>query len=48
MSEENNYAIWAFLKKLHEDGKIYRGTDVVPWSGRSGIKPRQENGFMVL
>ena len=41
MSEENNYAIWAFLKKLHEDGKIYRGTDVVPWSGRSGTSYSQ-------
>ena len=36
MSDENNYTIWAFLKKLYEDGKIYKGTDVVPWSGRSG------------
>ena len=36
MSESNNYAIWAFLKKLFDEDKIYRGTDVVPWSGRSG------------
>jgi isoleucyl-tRNA synthetase len=36
MSDENNYTIWAFLKKCHERGKIYRGTDVMPWSGRSG------------
>jgi isoleucyl-tRNA synthetase len=41
MSEENNYTIWAFLKKLHEQGKIYRGTDVVPWSGRSGTSYSQ-------
>jgi len=41
MSEENNYTIWAFLKKLFEDGKIYRGTDVVPWSGRSGTSYSQ-------
>ena len=41
MSEENNYAIWAFLKKLFEDDKIYRGTDVVPWSGRSGTSYSQ-------
>ena len=41
MSEENNYAIWAFLKKLFEDNKIYRGTDVVPWSGRSGTSYSQ-------
>ena len=32
----NNYTIWSFLKKCHQRGKIYRGTDVVPWSGRSG------------
>jgi isoleucyl-tRNA synthetase len=36
MSEENNYTIWSFLKKCHQRGKIYRGTDVMPWSGRSG------------
>ncbi|MBI4665435.1 MAG: isoleucine--tRNA ligase [Nitrospinae bacterium] len=36
MSEENNYSIWAFLKKCHSEGKVYRGTDVMPWSGRSG------------
>ena len=41
MSEDNNYAIWAFLKKLFEDDKIYRGTDVVPWSGRSGTSYSQ-------
>jgi len=36
MSDENNYTIWSFLKKLYNEGKIYKGTDVVPWSGRSG------------
>lgn len=36
MSEENNYTIWAFLKKCFEKGLIYRGHDVMPWSGRSG------------
>ncbi|MDY6842954.1 MAG: isoleucine--tRNA ligase, partial [Thermodesulfobacteriota bacterium] len=36
MSDENNYTIWAFLKKCHERGKLYKGTDVMPWSGRSG------------
>lgn len=36
MSEENNYTIWSFLKKCHQRGKVYRGTDVMPWSGRSG------------
>ncbi len=41
MSDENNYTIWAFLKKLFENGKIYRGTDSVPWSGRSGTSYSQ-------
>ncbi len=41
MSDENNYAIWGFLKKLFDEGKIYRGSDVVPWSGRSGTSYSQ-------
>ena len=41
MSDENNYTIWGFLKKLFNEGKIYRGTDVVPWSGRSGTSYSQ-------
>jgi len=41
MSDENNYTIWAFLKKLFERGKIYQGTDVVPWSGKSGTSYSQ-------
>jgi len=36
MSEENNYTIWAFLKKCHENGWVYKGTDVMPWCGRCG------------
>jgi len=36
MSEENNYTIWTFLKKCHELGHLYKGTDVMPWSGRAG------------
>ncbi len=34
-STENNETIWAFLKKCNDRGKIYRGYDVMPWSGRS-------------
>lgn len=34
MSPENNYMIWYFLKKCHERGMIYEGTDVVPWCPR--------------
>ena len=41
MSDENNYTIWSFLKKLWTEGKIYRGSDVVPWSGRSGTSYSQ-------
>ena len=35
-SDENNYTIWAFLKKCHNQGFIYRGHDVMPWCGRCG------------
>jgi len=35
-SEENNYTIWAMLKKCHECGWIYKGTDVMPWCSRCG------------
>ena len=41
MSDENNYTIWSMLKKLFENDKIYRGMDVVPWSGRSGTSYSQ-------
>src|SRR4030067_2561332 len=36
LSDENNYAIWNFLKKCHEKGWIYEGLDVVPWCTRCG------------
>jgi isoleucyl-tRNA synthetase len=36
MSDENNYGIWAFLKKCHEKGLIYKGFDVMPWCPRCG------------
>jgi isoleucyl-tRNA synthetase len=36
MSEENNYTIWLFLKKCHENGWIYKGHDVMPWCTRCG------------
>ncbi len=36
MAEENNYTIWTFLKKCHDLGYLYKGTDVMPWSGRAG------------
>src|SRR5262245_56035623 len=37
MSEENNYTIWAFLKKCHSRGLIYRGFDAMPWCPRCGV-----------
>lgn len=36
MSDENNYGIWAFLKKCHEKGLVYKGHDVMPWCPRCG------------
>lgn len=33
-SDENNYTIWAALKKCHEQGWIYKGRDVMPWCPR--------------
>ena len=35
-ADENNYTIWAFLKKCHTEGFVYRGHDVMPWCGRCG------------
>ena len=36
MSDENNYTIWAFLKKCYDRGWIYKGHDVMPWCSRCG------------
>jgi len=36
MSDENNYAIWSFLKKCWEKGHLYKGRDSVPWCPRCG------------
>lgn len=33
-SNENNYTIWAALKKCNEQGWIYKGRDVMPWCPR--------------
>ncbi len=37
MSEENNYTIWAFLKKCFTKGLVYRGFDAMPWCPRCGV-----------
>jgi len=34
MSDENNYAIWYFLKKCWQKGLLYKGRDSVPWCPR--------------
>ncbi|MDP3767214.1 MAG: class I tRNA ligase family protein, partial [Dehalococcoidia bacterium] len=33
-SDENNYAIWHFLKTCHERGWLYQGNDSMPWCPR--------------
>lgn len=35
-SDQNNYAIWNFLKVIHEKGWLYKGHDSVPWCPRCG------------
>src|SRR3990172_4897935 len=35
-SDENNYAIWNFLKVCHQKGYLYKGIDSVPWCPRCG------------
>ncbi len=42
MSEENNYTIWAFLKKCHYRGLIYRGYDAMPWCPRCSVGLSQQ------
>src|ERR671931_1406821 len=37
MSEENNYTIWSFLKKCHEQGLVYRAYDSMPWCPRCAV-----------
>jgi isoleucyl-tRNA synthetase len=37
MSEDNNYTIWAFLKKCHQRGLVYRGYDAMPWCPRCSV-----------
>ncbi len=35
-SDENNYAIWNFLKVVSDKGWLYKGHDSVPWCPRCG------------
>jgi len=41
MSDENNYAIWNFLKVCQEKGLLYKGHDTVPWCPRCGTSISQ-------
>jgi isoleucyl-tRNA synthetase len=45
MSDENNYTIWAFLKRCWQEGWIYKGLDVMPWCPRcaTGISDMEIN-----
>jgi isoleucyl-tRNA synthetase len=42
MSEENNYTIWAFLKKCFDRGLVYKSYDAMPWCGRCGTGISQQ------
>ncbi len=35
-SEDNNYAIWHYIKTVSEKGWLYKGHDSVPWCPRCG------------
>jgi len=36
MSENNNLHIWHFLKKVNENGWLFKGIDAMPWCTRCG------------
>ncbi|MSU77988.1 MAG: isoleucine--tRNA ligase [Gemmataceae bacterium] len=42
MGEDNNYTIWAFLKKCHGRDLIYKSYDAMPWCGRCGTGISQQ------
>lgn len=35
-SDENNFAIWHYLKNIYQKGWLYKGRDSVPWCPRCG------------
>jgi isoleucyl-tRNA synthetase len=35
-ANHNNYTIWSFIKKCHNEGFVYSGTDIMPWCCRCG------------
>jgi isoleucyl-tRNA synthetase len=51
LSDENNYTIWGALKRCHENGWLYLGTDVMPWCTRcaTGISEMEAaEGYQTL
>lgn len=40
-SDENNYAIWNFIKVVNDKGWLYKGHDSVPWCPRCGTSISQ-------
>jgi isoleucyl-tRNA synthetase len=51
MDDENNYTIWAFLKKCHERGLIKKGRDAMPWCARCGTgisEQERREGYKVI
>ena len=35
-SDQNNYSIWQYLKRINQKGWLYKGRDTVPWCPRCG------------
>ena len=51
-SDENNFAIWNYLKTVHEKNWLYKGHDSVPWCPRCGTAISQHeieaDGYKLL
>ncbi len=51
-SDENNFAIWNYIKTVHEKGWLYKGADSVPWCPRCGTAISQHeiesDGYQLL
>jgi len=51
-SDENNFAIWNYLKTIHDKGWLYKGHDTVPWCPRCGTAISQHeiesDGYQLL
>ncbi len=42
LSDENNYSIWGFLKKVWQKGWLYKGKDTMPWCPSCGTGMSQQ------